>query len=828
MRRGFIINSTLLILIIPLLLLAATYAEISSYVMHSQAERSQAERTYSVVNFLEIELEKSVEISGKRAIIATIDYVATTTNFISGMANKTIAELIFYGRSSSLPGYDATRIMGNQTLEAWLSGVERILKKQGYILKPSKDEILANTEILVAPLDAFTIVIKIRIPNITIEDLSGKVIYSGSLPRKGYAYSIVNLNNLEDPFHSAMTKGRYKRSLRACEYAYSNISPPFTFAEGEGIGSGVLVGRFGIEFISNATHIVDSDTGYYITNLTINGVKVSPRDFILNNGDRGVLVFEGGKGSEVRWCSSLQYRINLTIQNNVGIDLDDYQIPLLISTAKGFTQEILDFIFSNTQTTNDQDIFRKGAAIEIYDSNCNPIPFWIEYWDPTNQKALIWIRDSIPNGGRKTYSLYFGSGTPTKGNGEAVFIFFDDFEDSTWTDKWEAVDVTPTQSNGELYIQGGNNVLAVKSKYYIGFTGSFSVRFRMKGEIRIIGNKINWDSGVGVEDNQGGILLFTDDIDPNVINGNKDSGEGIAIHRPWRNYLTTGDSGRSDITTYHTYEAIMNNVSEGYYDAKFKDVLDSNANSQNRLNDDYNEYYNYYYLRIFSELAYIYLVTDSEYDYIWTYYDYVLVRKRPNTDLLDDPYFNGITFYWKSTTPSDVIESKPTTSAKEIVNASVYDIQPFISCLEDQRYFALESGWSFFERLEGSNANHDKYVALAHKMQEELNYKPPSGYYPIGLVSFMIPHPSYDQKLSTLMANFGLTITNVSSADYYFLTYYFRHGDKVEGYRVWGISFGSYSGTNLSLIPFFLDENTAKEIFGPRGACELLYGYNCQ
>lgn len=801
MRRGFIINSTVLILIIPLLLLAATYAEISSYIVHSQAERSQAERTYSVVNFLEIELEKSVEISGKRAIIAAIDYVATTTNFINGMANETVAELILYGSSSSLPGYNAARIMGNQTIEAWLSGVERILKKQGYVLKPSKDEILTSTEILVAPLDAFTVVIKVRIPNITIEDLSGKVIYSGSLPRKGYAYSIVNLNNLEDPFHSAMTKGRYKRSLRACEYAYPNISPPFTFAEGEGVGSGVLVGRFGIEFIYNGTHIVDADTGYYITNLTINGVKANPRDVILNNEDRGVLIFEGSSESII-----LQYRINLTIQNDVGIDLDDYQIPLLISAEKGFTQEILNFIFSNTQTTNDQDVFRKGVAIEIYDSSGNPVPFWIEYWDPTNKRALIWIRDSIPNGGRKTYSLYFGSGTPTKGNGEYVFIFFDDFEDSTWIDKWEVVDVTPIQSNGELYIQGGNEILAVKSRY-IGFSGSFSVRFRMRAER----NARDWDSGIGIEDNQG-ILLFTDDT--------SQSGEGLAIHRPWWNYLTN-TAGRSDITTYHTYEAIMNNIGGGYYDAKFKDVLDSSANSQNRLNDDY-------YLRVFSGLSYIYLVTDSERSRRGTYYDYILVRKRPNTDLLDDPYFNGITFYWRSTTLSDVIESKPTTSSENIVNASIYDIQPFIRCLEDQRYFAVESGWSFFERLEGSNANHNKYVALAHRMQEELNYKPPSGYYPIGLVSFMIPHSSYDQKLSDLMANLGFPITNVSSADYYFLTYYFGGENKVEGYSVWGISYGSYSGTNLSLIPFFLDEHTAKEIFGIRGACELLQGYNCQ
>lgn len=73
---------------------------------------------------------------------------------------------------------------------------------------------------------------------------------------------------------------------------------------------------------------------------------------------------------------------------------------------------------------------------------------------PCKQESSYLIRDSIGAGQSKTYSLYFGEGNPTKGNGDQVFLFFDDFEDGTWDDKWYVVEETPSIINGELYIPG--------------------------------------------------------------------------------------------------------------------------------------------------------------------------------------------------------------------------------------------------------------------------------------------------------------------------------------------------------------------------------------
>ena len=167
----------------------------------------------------------------------------------------------------------------------------------------------------------------------------------------------------------------------------------------------------------------------------------------------------------------------------------------------------------------------------------------------------------------------------------------------------------------------------------------------------------------------------------------------------------------------------------------------------------------------------------------------------------------------------DTIPTSPTTYS----NARAYDLQPFIDCLIDQRYFGIENGWSFFERLEGSNVNHDAYVTLAHRMQDELGVKYGDRYYPIGLVSFMIPHANYDEKLFNLFRTLGISVEEgQSSVDYYFLNYYFKGDSKVSGFRVWGISQGVISSGDLSTIPFFLDTGTATAIFGSQGAQDLL------
>ncbi|ASJ10374.1 DNA-binding protein [Thermococcus sp. P6] len=798
-RRAFLINSTVVLLLIPLMLLLATYEDVSSQIVGAQSERTQVERTYRVVSYVEMDFQKALEISGKRAVVAAIDYVSTTGNFLTYRpANETIKDLTLRATSPQLSSYEnLQRIMQNQSIERWLDLIGEKLREQGYRLSPGADEIANNMNITVAPLDSFRIVIKARITNITISDTSGRVVYTGPIPRSGYAYSIVDIRDLEDPIFSAMTGGRYQRSIRACTYPFPElIDKPVKVLYGTGKSNeGHVVGTYSSQLDPNGifigeTYPDDEEAKAYayvleegsidsadriIVNTTMEGTPVNPAE-IFKDGDRGVLVFSGASSGGGEWCSSLGHRLNITVRNNLNVDLTDYQIPILLSTAKGFTQDQLNEIFGNTATAG-SDPYETNASIAIYNSSCNPVPFWIEYWDSNNKEALIWIRASIPANGNLRIGLYFGDELPpTKGDGSEVFEYFNDFK-------------------GEFTLNGGDEVEHPLAQD-LDVSKGFAVRFRMMSNRQ---NPRDWDGGIGIEDDDGRMLLFTDD--------STRGGDGLAIHYAWWNNESNVD-GRSPANTYHVYEALMKPYSSSSKDSRFKDITDGGVNDDS-------------YFRFWSEpLRKLYLVTDSEKNKRETIYDWIAIRKYPDdSDRLEDPNFNGISY--PNVNQNDP-ETKPTPSSSAGPSRA-YDLQPFVDCLMDQRYFGTYDGWSLFERLEGSSKNHDEYFELAKRMQDELGVKYGDRYYPIGLVSFMIPHASYDEKLFNLFNSLGIAVEEgQSSVDYYFLSYYFRRGSKVEGYRVWGISYGITSTGDLSSIPFFLDEETAEAIFGEVEAEDLL------
>ncbi|WP_456367781.1 hypothetical protein [Thermococcus sp.] len=1113
-RKGFLLNATALVLLIPLLLLLATYENVSTQIIHAQSERAQIERTSTVIRFLDMEFQRAMELSGKRAVVGVVDYVSVTGKFIDPDygANRTIADLIIYGNSTEMTGYDTQKIMAGQTLKVWLSNISNALRDQGYILSPSPQQLMKFVEIKVLPLDAFNIVVMARINHVKISDMSGTVVYEGPLPSSGdYVYSVVNVQDLEDPYHSAMTKGKYHRSIRACEYAYPKITPPIVVANGTGSGDGVVVGRFGKELSYNLTHIWDG-YGDYITNLTINGVRVKTDAIIKEDGDTGVMVFTGSGsagGGSALWCENgMEKRVNMTLPSStplnslVLLDLDSsapfssashsgnaasiriykkgtctpapYWIEywgsdkILIWLNTTNTREYTVYYSSDPSLEDDGDIsifpihnesvdltaalksakwvsnvswdsffvryslkadsgtndFDSGvqvdfnscilvvksittswfssvptedvqipiylspknisdlgvrwevnkAAIEIKDIYGNEVPFWIEYWNSSG--ATIWVKANLTDDTtllEKFFKMMYGfmppfiqrwidwlfgwltdtyynaflicpsNGNPVRGDGDEVFEFFDDFNESLA--KW-IVDpykqgvkaFLDTSGNGTVTIQGGNNVFVMRTKDNLNIDYNFAVDFRMKPNFQY---SSDWDTGIGLWDGRVRYYyykngwyyyllheLFTDDISK--------SGDPLAIH--WAKWKTKDGSTYYLVSFWSKEDKVTPSANRDYLYHKYEVVIDldyDEAYFSDLTRNITNKYDGSYSLK--SPVKYIYLVSDSEslsrgatFDWIFVrrYIDLsklkqrsifipteiqfiddnpgnkdhdgdklailknwkanlanyngawymdtpqryeVVVDKGDNTvsfvfthnpnipgsaeqskasvtgnptrytlyAVIDNDQNNNAHFDWIVGAPYPYTTATPTYSTPENKPsggggsysgfASVYDVQPLINCLLDNRYFAIEDGWSFFERLEGSNQNHEKYLQAAIRLQEKLGYLPPTGgHYPIGLVSFMIPSPDYDEKLFNLMGTLGLSLKNISSADYYFLQGYFGGGSKVEGYRVWGISEGSAPSLgNLENVPFFLDYNTAREILGLQGACQLLKGYSC-
>ncbi|AMQ18920.1 hypothetical protein [Thermococcus peptonophilus] len=232
MRRGYLINMTVLLLLIPLLLLAATYESISSAIVVNQAERSLMERQYFSMVTLQDDLQNAVDLSFKRAYISLTEYVINNTNttqrFVSN-ASESLEELMKYGTI----GGTISPTMGDVTLESWYSNFVNHLSSMGMSIEPSTPEELFNShmEMLIGPIDSFHVAVRVKLKNITITDSSGRIRYSGDFPADGYVYSIVSVEGFEDPFIVVELNGLYTRIIEPCsnpypgeEFGYYNIS----------------------------------------------------------------------------------------------------------------------------------------------------------------------------------------------------------------------------------------------------------------------------------------------------------------------------------------------------------------------------------------------------------------------------------------------------------------------------------------------------------------------------------------------------------------------------------------------------------------------------
>ncbi|WP_042701926.1 hypothetical protein [Thermococcus sp. PK] len=215
-RRGFVLNSFILILLVPLLLLLVTYEDVSYYVLQAQADRISVERLHNIISQLERDFSNAMKLSSQKAILVAVEYAITNTQFFDN-ASRALSELIVNG---TIEGsfQDA---MKNITISYWVNNTLNFLKSQGYFVTPSSpNKIVNNIELYVYPLDSFHIVVLGRVNGLEIRDLSGKIIYNGSIPQSDYVYSIVAIDNMEDPFISTITGGGYSRVIVPCNNSY--------------------------------------------------------------------------------------------------------------------------------------------------------------------------------------------------------------------------------------------------------------------------------------------------------------------------------------------------------------------------------------------------------------------------------------------------------------------------------------------------------------------------------------------------------------------------------------------------------------------------------
>ena len=200
-------------------------------------------------------------------------------------------------------------------------------------------------------------------------------------------------------------------------------------------------------------------------------------------------------GSPFTAYDSWNYRQKITITENSGSSLTDYQVKLTIDTAS---------LISAGKMQSD------GSDIRFTNSSGTELDYWIESGINTSS-TVIWVKvDSIPaSSSTDIYMFYGNSSASAVSSGDNTFEFFDDFEGTSLdTSKWTIKEGTEgtgikiengklildSTSSGEgalVYIYSTNNIYSgtravrIKSKFtcpgtevrtgFYGWRGDYSI-----------------------------------------------------------------------------------------------------------------------------------------------------------------------------------------------------------------------------------------------------------------------------------------------------------------------------------------------------------------
>ncbi|RDD52527.1 DUF2341 domain-containing protein [Nanoarchaeota archaeon NZ13-N] len=141
------------------------------------------------------------------------------------------------------------------------------------------------------------------------------------------------------------------------------------------------------------------------------------------------------------------YRIPITIKENSGNNLTDYQVNVIVNTQNLILQGKMRYDCGDIRFTY---VYPNGTEVKI--------PYWIESGCNT-QNTKIWVKvPSIPANRNATIYIYYGNPFATsESNPNSVFIYFDTFDDLS---KWSTYRGSSCTSIN-IYNFNGNNVVGL-------------------------------------------------------------------------------------------------------------------------------------------------------------------------------------------------------------------------------------------------------------------------------------------------------------------------------------------------------------------------------
>lgn len=243
--------------------------------------------------------------------------------------------------------------------------------------------------------------------------------------------------------------------------------------------------------------------------------------FARANGSVNIYAFAGDAGDVLSldvvnvtafWLTGWNYRVPITIQENSGNSLTDYQVLVTLNTS-----------FNWSAANSD------GSDIRFTDDLGNPLNYWIEEWN-YNSGAKIWVKvPNIPAGSTTTIYMYYGNpAASSESNGASTFIFFDHFDSDsrslyTVWESWSGAnptfiwnpansEVTSDTSNADYFLTANVNLpqsFAVEVRAYTGDDDALGALMKTaSGEFYIASMRVSHYDGTGISGTEETLLKY--------------------------------------------------------------------------------------------------------------------------------------------------------------------------------------------------------------------------------------------------------------------------------------------------------------------------------
>lgn len=214
-NKAFVFSGIAFILIVPAIIIAASYMNILSTGSKATFTHIKSDKLFHFFTTTEKDLTRAAEISGKRAVVAALDYIIANNTPLDNYSTiygegavGALKELMIKGQ---LNGKNIS-LMENQTMEYWIASVIEKAKEFGYNVD------ITNESIEIKPYSSFYFKIEVQLKG-KITDAEGRFIYEGEIPRGKKISTLVDIIGLEDPLFPLRTHGKAHRIIQPSPYS---------------------------------------------------------------------------------------------------------------------------------------------------------------------------------------------------------------------------------------------------------------------------------------------------------------------------------------------------------------------------------------------------------------------------------------------------------------------------------------------------------------------------------------------------------------------------------------------------------------------------------